>query len=809
MNSNNWTKSIIFGFFLVVLTFGFISCADPMADDPDDWNETVVMPITADIDEDEVETRTVLPSDPSSDIASYVLTGKTTGETVYETLGTFSTLTGASVEIETGSWDFKLQALDDSSTVLLEAGKTNVTVAAGAAVNFTLRPLSSGSGSFEITLTLPGGHPVSSIETKLDTTVVTPALSLSDDTLTFSKSGVAAGEYLVSFKFFDSSSDQVGSTYTQIIRVAPNLTSTLSETLSSTYFDTSSVGSTSASISATIDVGSELSINFSPSSTTVAKGDDLTVSATEIEGASYKWYLEGSELTGETSRTVTVATASLDYRNYELVLAASKDGVTTSKRMTFMVNDGTTTEKDWTILVYLDADNDLEAYGIVDMNEMEAGLYSAQQNDSSIMDKLNVVVQIDRIEGYDTSSHDSGSDWTDARRYLMQPDSADSTDLTSTKVSELGEVNMGDANVLKDFVSWGKSSYPAEHYALVIWNHGGGVRSISDTEFSPSIKGSAYDTTSDDDFIFTGELSDVLTASESVDLLGFDACLMGMAEVAYEYRPGRVDAFGADYFVAAPHTEQGNGWPYNENISRVAADRDVSDPGYDVSTMSAAELAGILVKEYGDFCESVSPSDALTALDNSKIEGVRTALDAFSALATSYQTPLETIRGSHSSYTPEGGTVGTGPVTMDYFDGEASYDGNTPWYGTPHFDLYDFADRVSSDGNLSSLSTAAATLKTAVDDAVIYSWGGSHYDAEANGGTAHVDGKHGLGFFFPAGDFKEEGYSNDWAYISAFYTNSDYSSSSGSYGKLDFLSLTDDSTVNTWYELLDYWFAED
>ena len=40
----------------------------------------------------------------------------------------------------------------------------------------------------------------------------------------------------------------------------------------------------------------------------------------------------------------------------------------------------------------------------------------------------------------------------------MQPDSADSTDLTSTKVSELGEVNMGDANVLKDFVSWGRAA---------------------------------------------------------------------------------------------------------------------------------------------------------------------------------------------------------------------------------------------------------------------------------------------------------------------------------------------------------------
>ena len=33
-----------------------------------------------------------------------------------------------------------------------------------------------------------------------------------------------------------------------------------------------------------------------------------------------------------------------------------------------------TARKDWTILVYMDSDNDLEGYGISDINEMEAGI---------------------------------------------------------------------------------------------------------------------------------------------------------------------------------------------------------------------------------------------------------------------------------------------------------------------------------------------------------------------------------------------------------------------------------------------------
>jgi hypothetical protein len=43
-------------------------------------------------------------------------------------------------------------------------------------------------------------------------------------------------------------------------------------------------------------------------------------------------------------------------------------------------------------------------------------------------------------------------------------------------------------------------------------------------------KSIAYDTTSSDDSIYTAELTDVLDASHSVDLLVYDACLMGLVE---------------------------------------------------------------------------------------------------------------------------------------------------------------------------------------------------------------------------------------------------------------------------------------
>ncbi|MCB9758184.1 MAG: hypothetical protein H6753_07195, partial [Candidatus Omnitrophica bacterium] len=55
---------------------------------------------------------------------------------------------------------------------------------------------------------------------------------------------------------------------------------------------------------------------------------------------------------------------------------------------------------DWTILVYMDADNNLELPGLLDLNEMEAAGSSEQ---------VNVIVQIDRALG----ESNLDGDWSD------------------------------------------------------------------------------------------------------------------------------------------------------------------------------------------------------------------------------------------------------------------------------------------------------------------------------------------------------------------------------------------------------------
>ena len=99
----------------------------------------------------------------------------------------------------------------------------------------------------------------------------------------------------------------------------------------------------------------------------------------------------------------------------------------------------------WTLLVYMEADNNLEGDAIADLLEMEL---------ISSSDAVNIVVQIDRAAGYSAAD----GDWTDARRYLVQRNQnipslvdlivqkfndPDSMTLGSPVLEELGEINNG------------------------------------------------------------------------------------------------------------------------------------------------------------------------------------------------------------------------------------------------------------------------------------------------------------------------------------------------------------------------------
>ena len=357
----------------------------------------------------------------------------------------------------------------------------------------------------------------------------------------------------------------------------------------------------------------------------------------------------------------------------------------------FPPKDNTT---EWTVMVYLDSDNNLESAGIDDINEMEIVGSSSD---------VNIVVQVDRIpysvlaannQGY--TDDISNSNWTTTRRYYITQD-FDPVQINSQLTSDLGELNMGDPQTLVDFASWAVNEYPAEKYLLVIWNHGGGFRSPAYTT-----KDIAWDDTSGGDKITMPELEDALSTISAqmggnIDIVGMDACLMAMTEVAYQIKDY------ADILVSSEESEPFDGWPYDTILAQLVAN----------PTMSSTQLATDIVDKY---IYSYSYNNVTqSAIDLSYMD---TLADQLSNLALEIKNDTITPINNY--------------VNAAYF---------SQYYSDPDFiDLYDFCSNLLIYSyNVQVKSIALNIQQTLINSVVI----NSNY----NGWS--VSGSKGLSIYFP------------------------------------------------------------
>ncbi|MCD6290349.1 MAG: hypothetical protein J7M34_07585 [Anaerolineae bacterium] len=245
----------------------------------------------------------------------------------------------------------------------------------------------------------------------------------------------------------------------------------------------------------------------------------------------------------------------------------------------------------WTVLLYMAGDNGRifdSKYGKVSlMAEMTSAGYvdleEAQKVGST--DEVAILAQFDTITEGD-------------RTYRLEIQRGGTT--MDHIVEVIDETNCGDPRTLTDFIVWGMHRRPAEHYMLVIWNHGMGwkdddiyasVRSVSRATRplvggrarplfrttgqkimaipDPQTRGIAADDTSMD-FLTNAELKQAIanaeqTTGQRLDIIGMDACLMAMAEVQYQLRDL------ADYMIASQEVEPMAGWPYTSIMSHLTA----------------------------------------------------------------------------------------------------------------------------------------------------------------------------------------------------------------------------------------------
>ncbi|MGQ9535057.1 MAG: clostripain-related cysteine peptidase [bacterium] len=255
----------------------------------------------------------------------------------------------------------------------------------------------------------------------------------------------------------------------------------------------------------------------------------------------------------------------------------------------------------WTIMVFMNGDNNLEHYGIEDFNEMEqVGSFS----------NVNIIVQFDRAVGYDYSN----GNWTTCRRYRVTHDNYPDS-ITSELIEDLGEVDMGDPNTLANFGTWAKANYPANNYLLVLWDHGDGWREGGEK----IIKGVSYDNSSGNDIsVADGELAQALSAIGDVEIIGFDACLMQMWEVMENVSPY------AECMVGSEETESAEGWNYTGFLQDL-----YTNPGMDPIAL-------------GNSIISHTTQTTLSVVDLAQIGNLRHAVDTFA---------LELMRARDQGYT--------------------------------------------------------------------------------------------------------------------------------------------------------------
>ena len=256
-----------------------------------------------------------------------------------------------------------------------------------------------------------------------------------------------------------------------------------------------------------------------------------------------------------------------------------------------------TVTREWTILVFMNAANNLEPDSVDDMNEME-------QLGST--DRVNIVVQWKRIAGYDSSN----GDWRTTRRYYVTKDN-DSETVNSNLLVDMGSgVDMGSPATLREFLQWGVRAFPARKYMVVIWNHGAGWRAYRD-KLNIFARGVSYDDNTGN-HIRIWELPLALSVGVSWDIIAFDASLMQMLEVAYEIRQ-----LGS-YIVGSEESPPAAGYPYHRILAPV-----ISNPN-----ISARDLAAQIVTQTINYYNP-DRTDNITqsALDASLIENVAQKVD--------------------------------------------------------------------------------------------------------------------------------------------------------------------------------------
>lgn len=349
---------------------------------------------------------------------------------------------------------------------------------------------------------------------------------------------------------------------------------------------------------------------------------------------------------------------------------------------------------EWTLMFYMDADNNLEDPQMTDLEEMMKVGSSAN---------INIVVLADRStisneRGYTNRAVGGVPNWTSTKLFFLERGRL-------REIADWGEVNMGDPKTLNNFVNTAATSFPAKKYALVFGDHGDGWNGI------------VGDESHDGDTLNLKELPESFrqftAKTGKLELIGFDACLMANFETAQALAP-----FGKA-MVASAELEPGDGWSYTPIMQSLTA----------TPTMDGFALGRVVVDAYRDYYLGAKQGGrdktvTLSVIDLAKIPAVEAAANNLALSSSGFLQANQRDAYLKASRARK--------ATSEFGAGEDGQEGS-------HFyDLAQYAENLKAQQANPATIAAADQVITAVKAAVPYKIAGEVHARS-----------HGLSIYFP------------------------------------------------------------
>ncbi|MCB9492856.1 MAG: hypothetical protein H6679_01125 [Epsilonproteobacteria bacterium] len=284
---------------------------------------------------------------------------------------------------------------------------------------------------------------------------------------------------------------------------------------------------------------------------------------------------------------------------------------------------------EWNFIVYMANNNSLHKYGVNNFNEM----VSIGSNE-----KINIIVQID-----------TPGTLKNSRFYIKKHNPV----LMESQQNTVDAIS-GTPESLFSFVAWSLKNFSARNNALILWNHGTGIKDptlyelfmqhrdeffefnyksskmelnrtiLSNEDFSKSLKafakarGIAFNQTANTYLTnqalreVLGRIKTELLDGNKLDVLVMDACHMAMLEICSEINPEDIR-----YFVASQEIEPGGGYNYQYVLEPLTR-----------HSLSPKDLAQHIVSAYDKEYGSIFVDHTQSAIKLKSITELETNVDS-------------------------------------------------------------------------------------------------------------------------------------------------------------------------------------